>query len=1080
MTFHPGCNEIEWLSDLKTVAECIGREELGARVRWRVETRISGRRQRSDVVVEKDDGTLLFSGEAKRPDDPKGAHALIDSEVVDAISKAQRHGISLCFTTNFHELALLSAQPGLVTDVVARLQGNLIPLVDARHAVASNWWTRMTTAERESAVELGLRKLFARYRVSTGGATPPVSVDETVLSFLHGLTRALVDPLHGKFISQRESLTEAIQQRALTAGLDPGNDQDCRYLVAQGIFEVISAALFYQVTRDYFSLEGLLRGTSPQKGKTLADVVKRSLTNGIHESGDYESIFSLSPIAAWVMEASPAHTTPTWRALFGFIERVDVTDISSDVLGVIFERLISPHRRHEMGQHYTPPRIARAMARWGVRSAETIALDPACGAGTFLVETYRRHRELGQSHEGALRRNFGNDIDPFAVHLASVNLATREIFRGANYPAVRMGDAFDLAPGRPVLTVKPAGGEPVTLTLATLDLVITNPPYARSHSNATEASRTLHELFGNKTRLPDLGGANLAAWFVALGTALVAEDGHMAFVLPVAVLQNENLGEWRAWVRRRWDVVIWYTEHDIWFSDARVACCVALFTRRPEGRSGTLQFVTVNERVEGELVETDSVPAPASNSTVQDLSVLAPDEDILIAGTTPASLLQFAGLSGTTTVGDLGDAEAFAGEKLGHAFFKLKDARPDHRGVVRTVTGGISYTFSVSRNHLTPLLDSPKALVNGEPEIAGTWLLTTSAGPIRSKELRNYVKLAEKTGVSRQPSVAARGEHWWARTARVCSIAVPMSSQFQHQLAWLDPPGVVNNNFNAIHVVDREQAELVAASLASAFGALSRLYISGEIGCEGARRVLLTQLVRWPVLDLTRVRPEHATAVLDAYSSSRQDPFGELDELADDVTERWLTLTAAVARAAGASDSKDLARAAVRDAQATVRRRRAREAMALSGRTRGRRSGGASLSTRVRRWCGASAPFGRAVELLTAGPSVVSLRSTGQMAQTSLLGDESYLAADPERERSLSDLLRPGLRCAPPDPIADQGSLDELLRLLVALPDEVATAVLGDVPSGDDAARSTWDELAGRVRGFLLRHLESEVLHALS
>ena len=79
--------------------------------------------------MEYDGGQLLLSGEAKRPDDPAGVHALVDTEVLDAVRKPQSHGVAYCFTTNFHELALLDAREGPVIDHIRRLQGNLVTLV---------------------------------------------------------------------------------------------------------------------------------------------------------------------------------------------------------------------------------------------------------------------------------------------------------------------------------------------------------------------------------------------------------------------------------------------------------------------------------------------------------------------------------------------------------------------------------------------------------------------------------------------------------------------------------------------------------------------------------------------------------------------------------------------------------------------------------------------------------------------------------------------------------------------------------------------------------------------------------------
>src|SRR5262249_21248232 len=153
-------------------------------------------------------------------------------------------------------------------------------------------------------------------------------------------------------------------------------------------------------------------------------------------------------------------------------------------------------RRHEMGQHYTNARVARSMSRWALRDESDVVADLACGAGTFLVELHGILSRRGRSHEQILQQLLGNDLDPFAVHLATVNLATRDIHRGANYPAIRLGDAFELAPGTQVLDVRPTVGAPVHMEwpAAGLDGVVGNPPYAETPDDVQRLKARLAQL----------------------------------------------------------------------------------------------------------------------------------------------------------------------------------------------------------------------------------------------------------------------------------------------------------------------------------------------------------------------------------------------------------------------------------------------------------------------------------------------------------------------------------------------------------------------------------------------------------
>lgn len=1089
MMFHPGPSEIEWLADLKATAEQVGAEVLGEPIRWRVETLIAAHPNRSDVRIERDNGELLFTGEAKRPDDPRGAHPLVASEVADAVTKAQEQGGRFCFTTNFHQTALFEAGPGLSIEPFRRIQGGVMDLIPESVATCDGWWLTLTDGQRESLARDGLKALFERYGLASAGHAPAAPVDDIAVGFFGALTQALLAPLHRAFLAQPKISSE-LQHRALASKLDPQDGQDCRYLVAQGIAEALSAALFHRVLRDHFSgLGSLLGGTSPSRGQQLWKTVDASLDDATRMSGDYEPILQLSEIARWVLAKAPNEVVPHWLSLLSFVDRLDVSAISGDVLGSIFERLNSPERRRAMGQHYTQPRLARAMAEWGMTSEDLTVLDPACGAGTFLVETYIKHRDFGLAHDEILERTLGNDLDPFAVHLASINLATRRIRKGLNHPVVRLGDAFDLSPATVMLHIHPTGGPAVAKKFIPPDLVITNPPYGRAVDDEASCQAKVDSLMMKKS-LPSMAGANIAAWFVLLGKALGHDSTRMAFVLPSSVLQNDNLRAWRRWLRGLYDMVIWHTEQDVWFSDARVAPCVILFEPRnvspgddATGQVGGLTFVNVTEPTNGELHDLSGIPAPAEAGEVRDLSWVEPDDDILIHGTKPQSLLRFEQYSTTLPIAELDCAEQQAGQKLGHAFYRLKDRDPDSPGVMREVEG-LGTTFRVSRAHLTPILHSPKSLTNGEPVLHDTWLLTLPAEMPRNEALRAYIALAKANRVHEAPSVIARGRYWWSMTPSKAEIAVPLGGQFQHQVAWLDPSSVANNNFNILRVKDSRNAEVIGASLSSAFGALSRLYVSGEVGCEGMRRVLLSQFERWNVLDAEKVDVELAERCISEYRAYRQLPTCEMDEIPPDELNAWRRLSAAVARAAlGPSgteaEATELADSAIRECQTTVARRRLRESMALGGRTRQVRSGG-RIQSRVRRWCDQSGLYERSLRLLVSGPQVVTLRPADEVASLSLFGESGPFGSDHVREQRLGELLEPGFEAAPPSSSEQSGELDELLTALQQMTDEIVISLISDAPPVGYPARATWEELREQVLTTLHRKLQADIRAELS
>jgi len=72
-------------------------------------------------------------------------------------------------------------------------------------------------------------------------------------------------------------------------------------------------------------------------------------------------------------------------------ERFRLHDVQQDVLKTLYESLIDPAQRHDLGEYYTPDWLAAKLTRAAVTAPLTqTVLDPACGSGTFLFHALRR------------------------------------------------------------------------------------------------------------------------------------------------------------------------------------------------------------------------------------------------------------------------------------------------------------------------------------------------------------------------------------------------------------------------------------------------------------------------------------------------------------------------------------------------------------------------------------------------------------------------------------------------------------------------------------------------------------------
>jgi len=103
--------------------------------------------------------------------------------------------------------------------------------------------------------------------------------------------------------------------------------------------------------------------------------------------------------------------------------------VQTDVLKGLYESLVDPQQRHELGEYYTPDWLAQRVVERAVTDPmQQRVLDPACGSGTFLFHAVRRARDAmraagkrpRQTVQYVTSQVMGVDIHPVAVQIARV------------------------------------------------------------------------------------------------------------------------------------------------------------------------------------------------------------------------------------------------------------------------------------------------------------------------------------------------------------------------------------------------------------------------------------------------------------------------------------------------------------------------------------------------------------------------------------------------------------------------------------------------------------------------------------
>ena len=145
------------------------------------------------------------------------------------------------------------------------------------------------------------------------------------------------------------------------------------------------------------------------------------------------------------------------------IARFDWRHAPSDIASILYETVIPPAERKQLGEYYTPDWLARAIVQELVTEPlNQRVLDPACGSGTFVAEAVRHftaaariaNLDPGETLTRLRESVTGIDVHPVAVHLArsAWTLAARpaiEAAASAGYNSsvsapVYLGDALQL------------------------------------------------------------------------------------------------------------------------------------------------------------------------------------------------------------------------------------------------------------------------------------------------------------------------------------------------------------------------------------------------------------------------------------------------------------------------------------------------------------------------------------------------------------------------------------------------------------------------------------------------------------
>lgn len=261
-------------------------------------------------------------------------------------------------------------------------------------------------------------------------------------------------------------------------------------------------------------------------------------------------------------------------------------EINPDIFGSMFQAIVTPGRRTDLGQHYTSvPNILKAMEPLfldeirdefnmrfdSVQKLEKLldrissikVFDPACGSGNFLVIAYKELRrlehailermaELSAKHQTlyavsriSVESFYGIEVDDFAGEVAVLSLwiakhQMNRVFKdkfGVDIPLIPLREAGQIR----VANAARVDWDKICPNTAQSEVyLIGNPPYYGSGKQTPAQKEDYKYVFGNRPYSKKLN--YIALWFFKGAEYLAGTPCELAFVTTKTVTQGEHVG----------------------------------------------------------------------------------------------------------------------------------------------------------------------------------------------------------------------------------------------------------------------------------------------------------------------------------------------------------------------------------------------------------------------------------------------------------------------------------------------------------------------------------------------------------
>lgn len=311
----------------------------------------------------------------------------------------------------------------------------------------------------------------------------------------------------------------------------------------------------------------------------------------IVEDVDYKAVFEQDSVFGSIQYND--RVADTINDFIDELSEYNLSDITGDFLGELYEELIPTKERKELGEFYTPQIIARLIVHASMESTDDIVLDPAVGTGTFPVEAYDwLDNHDGMTHQEVIDRIACVDVNRFAAHLAVINLARQNLNAKTERTNIHVEDFFNVGPDQHLLSTETAdideddeGFDKVAgQKFADVNVIVGNPPYInRNEIDDKDLKRGhLPSKYANYGDDYISKKSDIYQYFFTKGLEWLDDGGRLGYITSykwTTIESGEGLMN-HFLNNAKIKGVIWFNK--ALFEDAMVNTCITLLEKRGE------------------------------------------------------------------------------------------------------------------------------------------------------------------------------------------------------------------------------------------------------------------------------------------------------------------------------------------------------------------------------------------------------------------------------------------------------------------------------------------------------------------